>query len=517
MALTIVSTPAFGLCKDSIWLRLKSDNYRTAAGVAAVYDLVVPAGMSVGQGFDLTFNDKRYTFVVAASPNGEGYEIRSYASAPDFTLMVADMNGNYYLNNNYTLVGTYASNKIRFTAKAVGTAFNMGLEAASAGVTLTQITAGVDDSFRGNFKCFVDIHKQEDYTAAAVSNRIAQLDADGHRDDVTGALAAGEYVFDFELQGILHSLLSAYVPAANETLTKVATGVIANYWLRYGEIYGTTPLINKNAVSGATANNYYQVMLGGWRTDDDKSTLNTAIKGSAWMNRQPSVKVVRASNPEFLFKYKDTSATWVQLHYKLYYTDGTTADGLAGMQKTLSVSTNYVFVFPAGFDILALGAVNAAKKCWKYELYMTNNANAVLSDVQTFVLDYNDYEEEAVFMFLGAAGAMETVWCHGYKKTELVNTSVGYEVAKMPWYEKGDGLLMHANSKQNTKTTYYTGYKSLDYINWLKDLAQSDTVVLLDGTSWAGVRLVKDSIKDMPTGLDDLYALSFEVERIERN
>lgn len=516
MALTIASTPAFGLSRDSIWLRLKSNNYRTAAGVAAVYDLVVPASMTVGHSFDLTFDEKRYTFVVAASPNGGGYEIRSYASSPDFTLMVADVASNYYLSENYTMVGTYASNKIRFTAKAVGIAYNMGLENAAAGVTLTLITAGVDDTFRDNFKCFVDIHEQADFTVAAVSNKIAQLDADGHRDDVTGALAADEYVFDFELQGILRSLLSVYVPAANETLTKVATGVIANYWLRYGEIHGAAPVVNVNAVSGATAYNYYQVMLGGWRTDDAKSTLNAAIKAMAWMNQQPSVKVVKASNPEFLFKYKDTAATYVQLRYTLYYTDGTTATGLAGTAKTISVASNYVFCFPAGFDVLGLGAVNAAKKCWKYTLYLTSNTNGIDSVTQTYILDYNVYEEEAVFMFLGAAGAMETVWCHGYKKTELVNDSVGYEVAKMPWYAKGDGLLMHANSRQETKTTYYTGFKSLDYINWLKDLAQSDTVVLLDGTSWAGVRLIKDSIKDMPTGLDDMYALSFEIERIEK-
>jgi hypothetical protein len=515
MALTIVSTPAFGLCRDSIWLRLKSDNYRTAAGVAAVYDLVVPAAMTVGQSFDLTFDGKRYRFVVAASPNGGGYEIRSYASSPAFTLMVADVASNYYLSENYTMVGTYASNKIRFTAKAVGTAYALGLENAAAGVSLSVITAGVDNTFRSNFKCFVDVHEQADFTAAAVSNKIAQLDADGHKDAITGALAADEYVFDFELQGILRSLLSAYVPTAAETLTKVAAGVMANYWLRYGEIYGDDPLINQNAVSGATANNYYQVLLGGWRTDDTKSTLNTAIVGTAWMNQQPSVKVVAADNAEFLFKYVTAAATNLQLHYKLYYRDGTTASGVTGTAVGTSLAKT-IYVFPAGFDLLNLGAVNAAKTCWKYELYVTNDVSAVLSNTQTYVLDYNTYEEETVLMFLGAAGAMETVWCHGYKKTELVNDSVGYEVAKMPWYAKGDELLMHANSSQRTKTTYYTGYKSLDYINWLKDLAQSDTVVLLDGTSWAGVRLVKDSIKDMPTGLDDFYALSFELERIEK-
>lgn len=516
MSISVIQYPSFSLSRQPIWYRFMSNNYRLTAGSISEYDLVIPSGLTAGQSFDLIFNQKRYTFVCDTLPNGEGYEFRPYVNSTGFNNMInVDFTGNYYINKHFTLTGTYATGTVRFTSREVGAMFNLSLENAAAGITLTQVTAGADATFRPNFKAWIDLHHQINHAAAAAENLVAQLDADAHQDSITGSLAADEFVFDFELQNILHSLLSAYVPDATETLIKAASSIITGFWIRYGEMFGTSPIVNKNATHAATTDAYPQVLLGGWQLDDDYDALNTAILGTAFLNQQPSTKVISKSNPEYLFKYLTAAATDLQLKYKIYYTDGTTSTGLAGTALASSLAKN-VYCFPAGWDILNLGAVQPTKDAVKYELFVTNSASAVLSLTQTYILDNRYYEESDVFIFLGAAGAMETVWCHGYKKTALQSTSDTYQLAKMPWYTKGNQLLKHTNSQQSTITTYYTGFKSLEYINWLKDLANSDTVMILDSGTWASVRLDKKSITDIPTNLDNLYAISFDIERLEK-
>lgn len=516
MSLTTIKEPAaLKFSKNPIWYRFLSGNYLTTAGAKAKVEITFDAH-SVGHFFHLTFNGKKYRFDCVTSPDGSGYQFRTFVASPAFNNMINDFKSHYELNKHFTITSSYISSsngKLILEAKQPGTIWNPTFEDGSPPrITMSVVTAGTDNVYNPNYKVFTDLHIQTDPTVAPVDNLIAQLDADAHRDNIVVALGANEYVFDIELQNIIHANLSAYIPVWNLAAVTKATNMLLSFWIRYGEIYGDDPKVLWNDYNGA-ANAYKQVIIGGLELDETTFTVIPDYTGTKLLNRQPPTKVVSKACPEYLYKYVLAAHTDLQLRCTVYYTDGTTTTALVGTAVGTSLARN-VYVFPAGWDTLNLGALQPAKTATKYTLHVSNNALAVLSDTQTYLLDYTDYEVTNRLLFLGACGAMETVYLTGSLGTEIQSDSEPIVSAKTPWYDRGTALLQHTNSTQNVRLKFSSGFKSLAYITWLKELAQSDVCLLQENGYWASIRIDKKTIKDMPTNLDDLYSISFEAERI---
>lgn len=516
MPFSLLNSPeVLSLSRQPIWYRYLSDDYRTATGAKAKVELNIPLNVAVGSVFTLTFNQHKYSYIcIASGSNNTGFEFKTYSNNPTFDLMVDDFEASYYLNRYYTITGSYAGNKIILEAKESGAKWNMTISAATGSITLSNITTGTDDTFEANYKAVLDVHIQDDYTDTPNNNLIATVEADPHQDDISPGLGVDDFVLDFDLCEILHSRLSPHVPDVSEVLNKVAVGPLLSFWHRIGEVYGTDPVIHFNEVNGSSGA-YNQVILGGWPLDSDYSASIDDLEGLHFLNRQERTKIVKSSAHEYLFKFFVSAYQDLQLHYKIYYTDGTNATGLVGTSVGLSIEHS-IYCFPCGFDVMGLNAVQPLKTPVKYELFVTDDTSATLSEVMTFVIDHRYYAEDAELLFLGQCGAMESVWCTGYKSIRLTNTSIEYQAAKLPWYTKGTSLLKHSQSQQSEVITLQTGYKTRAYIEWLRDLAQSETVLMLDGSDWAAVRIIKKSIIDMPTGLDDLFALSFDIERLQK-
>jgi hypothetical protein len=514
IGLTIIKEPEdLALSRVPAWYRFQCNNFLLSAGTAAQFKIFVPNLIAAGSVFTLVINNKQYLFTCVASGAAGGYQFKTYSNNPTFNLMVDDFKANYYLNKHYTITSSYTFGEIYFVAKELGAKWDAAMINSVGGCTLTQTVTGVDDSFRPNYKALIDLHLQADRTVAPVMNLISSAEGDPHQDSITGALASDEYVMDFELQEFLHSRLSAYIPAYGANTITEADSILINYWIQYSEMYGTDPVINFNAVHGA-ANDYKQVILGGWKLDDNYLTENTAIAGTSFLNRQERVKIIAPNSREYLFKYCAAAQTGLQAHYKIYYADGFIAQGVLGMAVTAAAKK--VYCVPVGYDVMSIAALTPGNKVIKYEIYLTNAANAVLTETMTYVMDYRYNEQDEEFIFCGAVGATETVWCHGYSKVMLETTSDTYQAARLPWYAKGDRLLKHTNSRQNETIKINTGYKTKAYIEWLRDLMNSDVVLMRDGSAWTSVRVVKDSFKDMPTLLDNMFVAEFMIERLQK-
>ena len=515
MSLTTIKEPAaLKFSKNPIWYRFLSGNYLTSVGAKAKYDLVFDSHW-VGLYFHLTFNGKKYRFDCVTSPDGSGYQFRSYVSQPAFNNMVNDFKALYELNKHFTLTSVWnggAFDKIVLEAKEPGAIWNIQISDGGARFMLNTVTVGTDNVYNPNYKVFCDLHIQSDPTIAPVDNLVAQLDADAHKDNIVLALAANEFVFDIELQNLIHANLSAYIPAWNLAAVTKATNMLLSFWIRCGEIYGVDPKVLWNDYNGA-ANAYKQVIIGGLELDETTFTVIPDYTGTKLLNRQPTTKVVSKACPEYLYKYVLAAHTDLQLRCTVTYTDGTTTTALVGTAVATSLARN-VYVFPAGWDTLNLGALQPSKTATKYTLHVSNNALAVLSDTQTYFIDYTEHEVTNRLLFLGACGAMETVYLTGSLGTEIQSDSEPITSVKTPWYDRGTALLQHTNSTQNARLKFNSGFKSLAYITWLKELAHSDVVLLQENGYWASIRIDKKTIKDMPTNLDDLYAISFEAERI---
>jgi hypothetical protein len=516
MPVSLLNSPeALSLSRQPLWYRYLSDDYRTATGAKAKVEINIPLNVVVGSVFTLIFNQHRYSYIcIASGSNNTGYQFKTYSSNPSFDLMVDDFKASYYLNRYYTITSSYAGNKIILEAKESGSKWNVTIEGATGSISLSNIVTGTNDTFQPNYKAVIDVHLQDDYTAAPAVNLISTIESDPHQDSISPGLGVNDFVMDFDISEIIHAQLSPHIPLASEVLNKLAVGPLVSWWHRIGEVYGTDPIIHFNEYNGS-AGSYKQAIIGGWKLDDNYSTSIDDLEALHFLNRQERIKIVSKSAHEYLYKYLVSAYQDLQLSYKIYYTDGTNATGLLGSAVGLS-DEHSIYVFPCGFNVMGLNAIQPLKTPVKYEVFITDDTSATLSEVMTFVIDHRYYAEELEFLFLGQCGAMETVWCTGYKSIRLTNSSIEYQAAKLPWYTKGTSLLKHSQSKQSEVITVHTGYKTRAYIEWLRDLAQSDTVLMLDGSSWAAVRLIKKSIVDMPTGMDDLFALSFEIERIQK-
>lgn len=515
MSLTTVKEPGT-LCfsKNPIWWRFLSGNYRTTLGAKAKCEILFDS-IYAGITFDISFNGKTYTLYCDSTPDGTGYEFRDYIYQPQFDLMIEDFKALYELNKHFTITKLWVGgtlDKMILEAKESGSKWNVSISGGSGRITLNNITTGTDDVYNPNYKVFVDLHKQLDQTVDPVENQIAQLDADAHKDDIVVALATNEYAFDFELQDLLHAQLTPYVPAWNENTIKKATGMMLNYWLRIGEIYGEDPKVLWNDYNGL-ANSYKKAVIGGLPLDEYTLSILPNYTTTAFLNRQPTTKAISKTCQEYLYKYLATAQTTLQLWCTITYTDGTTWAGKVGNSLASSLAQE-IYVFPSGWTALNLNSYNPSKTPVKYTVHVTNAATGTLSDSQTYILDLQNYESNSRLLFLGACGAMETVWCTGY--TQEVVESDGQPITgpRLPWYERGNHILKNSNSRQNIRYKFNTGYKSLTYINWLKELAHSDVVLLAENGYWTSIRIDKKSIKDLPTALDDLYAISFEAERM---
>jgi hypothetical protein len=518
MSLTTIKEPqALSFSRNPVWYRFLSNNYLTTVGTKAKYNLTFDS-IYVGVQFDLIFNGKTFTLEFVTTPDGTGYQLRSFSSSlSQFNECIANLKQLYELNKYYTI--TFVSHDVPSTtgvvqleAKQPGTIWNLAVDNVTYGVSIIQLTAGTDNVYNPNYKVFADLHHQTDPSVAPAENQIAQLDADAHQDDIVIALAANEFVFDFELQNLIHSLVSPHVPDWNETDVVHAASMMIHFWLRYGEIYGEDPKVWWNDYNGA-ANVYKKVIIGGLPLDEVTLTVLPDYTTTKLLNRQPAVKCVSKSCQEYIYKYVSAAQTDLQLHGTITYTDGTAWTGVIGNKVNSSVQQR-VYVFPAGWDALNLGSKQPSKTPVKYAVYVRNAANTVLSETQTYVLDLTDYESETHLLFLGACGAMETVWCNGYIKESLQSESEPVVAAKAPWYDRGTAILKHSNSTQNTKYTLNTGFKDLEYIQWLRELANSDFVLMAENGYWTSVRVDKKSFKELPSAMDDLYALTFDVERI---
>lgn len=514
--LTIIQEPPF-LClsRNPIWYRMFSDNYKLSSGNNAVFDITIPLNVTPGSVFTLTLNGHNYTFTcVNTGVASNGYNFATYSNLTEFNTMVDDyFKQSYYLNKYFTITGTYLSNKITLTAKESGTKYNLVMTGNTGGISIATVTSGTDDTYRPNYRSFVDLHLQEDYTASPADNLLSQLESDPHQDNVTGALAADEFVMDYEFQEILNAQLSPHIPTTTQNTIIKATGILKSFWLRFGEIFGDDPVVNWNDYNGL-AGQYHQVLLGECPKDKDPEDLTDSLEDLEFLNRQPRTKLNTPASREYLFKFLKDAHTTLYAHVKIYYSDGTTHS--TNYLSKASTESHQVYVIPAGFDQCGFNIYNPTKTPVRYEIYLINNLNVVVSETMVFLPETTSFEQTTELLFVGQCGAAETVHCTGYSSYKVLSESQTFQKARLPWETYTDASLMHSLSKQTERILISTGYKTRDYIEWLKDLAQGETLYVRNGSDWIPHRIIKDSISDMPTELSDLYSITFEIEKLTK-
>lgn len=130
----------------------------------------------------------------------------------------------------------------------------------------------------------------------------------------------------------------------------------------------------------------------------------------------PNRKRVTQTQPELLHFYVyDEAITELNLIVKLYFTDGTnsthTIDTVSGVLE------EQIYRMPGGYTQLGLSALAASKVVKKYEIWLTDQADVIVSEVRTFAMEYLDTPENRFWLFTNSLGVFEIIRTEG-KATE---------------------------------------------------------------------------------------------------
>jgi hypothetical protein len=130
----------------------------------------------------------------------------------------------------------------------------------------------------------------------------------------------------------------------------------------------------------------------------------------------PLRKRVTQTQPELLhfYVYTDT-ITELNLIVKLYFTDGT--DSTHTIDTETGIEEEQVWRLPAGFTQLGLSTLASGKTVKKYELWLTNQSDAIISEVRTYAMEYVEATENRFWLFTNSLGMFEILRTEG-KTTE---------------------------------------------------------------------------------------------------
>lgn len=300
----------------------------------------------------------------------------------------------------------------------------------------------------------------------------------------------------FSLRPAFRGVLTANAPAYNSNTPMRLTDRIKLYKNYYGGIDEdeTTP-------AAIFSSNPFLVMLGGI----DKlrfPTLNyftdylpTNKKFLTWA---PMEKEVQRQQEDYLnFWVYGLFISALKLIIKAYYDDGT--DQTATISTTTGVQYGQLYQIPAGSLNSGVGTINPAKNLVKYELWLTDQADSLISEVRTYRLAPYTHPLTRYFMFLNSLGAYEVMYFKGQAditakvQKDIIQKHLPSDYSALQGeFETNNGTL---RDEGNYSSGYFKGVHAAAWQEYMKDFLLSSRVYELVGQTRKPVNVITDSFQ----------------------
>ncbi|WP_373399677.1 hypothetical protein V8V91_08470 [Algoriphagus halophilus] len=193
----------------------------------------------------------------------------------------------------------------------------------------------------------------------------------------------------------------------------------------------------------------------------------------------PVRKRVTQAQPEILhFLVYNDLITELNLLVKLYFTDGT--DSTHTIDTVTGVEEEQLYRLPAGYTLLGLSTLAASKTVKKYELWLTDQADATVSEVRTFAMDYLDTPETRFWLFTNSLGVFEIMRTEG-RATEVNKVDREISTNYLPnGYDRTIGEIQSRVLGMTESLEISTGFlDSRLEAHWAKEILLAEKVFLL--------------------------------------
>lgn len=348
-------------------------------------------------------------------------------------------------------------------------------------------TAGWDEA--DNFRLYDDVRVEDVADSGTFVSKLTQAlppDADGN--------------VVFQVREAFRDVVKAVPPTLNQATIARLTDRVKRFKHYTGELQDdeVTP-------GTLTASDVYLVLLGGlskfaWASINFFATYLPANK--KFLTWAPLEKQVDRTQEDYLnYLVFDATTAQLKLRLKVYFDDGTNSTSTILTQSAV-VQWN-LYQLPAGPANTGVLLINPAKTVTKYELWLEDQDDEVISEVRTYLLDLFTHPRRRVFMFLNSLGAYETLRFTGQAEltTEFVKDGM---VKFLPYnYAALDGEKETNHATLQEGGSYSTGYAaSAAWHEYLKDFLLSRRVYdVTDGKR----RPVQVQGGGFATGADQVY------------
>lgn len=286
----------------------------------------------------------------------------------------------------------------------------------------------------------------------------------------------------FQVREAFRKVLTATPPNGATDIVRLTDRI-----KRFKHYTGEVTEVDEVPVS-LTAGDANLVLLGGlskyqYPEVDFFSTYLPANK--KFMSWAPLVKPVDRQQDDYLnFFVYDEDINTLKLRAKVYFTDGT--NSTSTLKTLVPVAFRNLYQLPAGPKNLDIALVNPAKTVNKYELWLEDQTDTIISEVRTYELDPFSHPRKRLFMFLNSLGSFEILRFTGAveESTEVAKEEI---VKFLPLtYAQADGERQATNATSRRQGSYSSGLLSGSYaaewLDYLEDFLLSKQVYEVRGS-----------------------------------
>lgn len=251
-------------------------------------------------------------------------------------------------------------------------------------------------------------------------------------------------------------------PAVSEKMFLHASHSL-NYFVRYAEkwdlqVRGLASTISRIAFAGGLSK------LKASEFEDYGSSFNGMLEEeSFFLTWQPVAKRTSLSSPERLYFF-NVMAQQIYLRAKVYFYDNTTSDVLIDQ---ISGSANSIYELDTSPAIFP----RPVSPIEKYEIWVSNAALDVLSEVRTYNMNYTYYRNEQFFLFRNSLGGYDTARFTGRLKRQ---PEIEREI-----FMNEDNERSQLSNLMDAVYVSESGSIPGDHARWLEDMMMSREVYWL--------------------------------------
>lgn len=484
--ITLVTAPgSFCGQRNPIKLKVSTDNNIETAAVEQQFELLQSTMLTLATNYILEVGGITVTLACVASPPAYGeYEISPFTNQlqlDDYVINQLKILPEFF--GKFGVGGTYgAPTSIAFSQIVADEDYQVSIDTWSGSAVGFNIAA-VNRVYRPNFRLVAKIHLQNSFDTDPFYSKIAEFDG---IPDENG-------VVEWDLRTGFDGQLEIQLPS---TASLTACLKMRKYYMiEVYERYGDSPeefnrLIVGSAIQWPTA------VLGGmeksiWDPADYASNYFILLDFKFLTNR-PRTKTVAPNQPEWLYFYLRDGANDLKLRVV------SKRHGFADQTDNISLGgaiTQGLWSKGIGHDQLDLETL-VGPGVYQYTVQIFDDTTA-LSEVMTQVVDCMGRANELYVLFRGYLGAMETLRCHGEIVRGLEASAIDAQKPDPAFTGASGGEFQQFGSVARNTVNVTTGYLDQEMIEWLRELAASDEVFVLEGDTWVRYTLNKEDLSDL--------------------